>query len=55
MAKLSIDNEAEKVAPGQTIYIPPGSTQFIENTGKDDLIFICIVDPAWKPEDEDIL
>ena len=28
--------------------IPPGSTQYIENTGNSDLKFLCIVEPAWR-------
>ena len=47
-----IDDECEPVAPGSTVYIPPGATQCIENTGDNDLVFLCIVDPAWQPEDE---
>lgn len=36
------------------IYIPPHSKQFIENNGSVNLKFLCIVDPAWKPEDEEV-
>jgi len=52
---LQIDNEAFKVSKDQAIYIPPHSKQCIENTGKDLLEFLCIVDPAWKQEDETVL
>ncbi len=52
---MSIDGESSKVRPGQTIYIPPHSTQCIENTGVSDLLFLCIVDPAWREEDEEVL
>ena len=34
---------------------PPNSTQSIENIGAKELRFLCIVEPAWKAEDEDIL
>jgi mannose-6-phosphate isomerase-like protein (cupin superfamily) len=40
------------VIPGNTIYIPPDTRQYIHNSGRIDLKFICIVDPAWKEEDE---
>ncbi|MCK4422170.1 cupin domain-containing protein [candidate division WOR-3 bacterium] len=53
--EMYIDNEKEKVFAGQAIYIPPDSIQQIKNTGTDDLIFLCIVDPAWKVENEEIL
>jgi len=49
---MSIDGETEKVHEGHAIYIRPDSLQFIQNTGEKDLIFLCIVDPAWKKEDE---
>ena len=51
---MHIGDELEKVFPGQAIYIPPHSKQFIENKGTEDLKFLCIVDPAWRPEDEEI-
>ena len=52
---MCVDDESRPVRSGCTIYIPPGAVQFIENTGPDDLVFLCIVDPAWRPKDEDIL
>ena len=52
---MFIDNDSQKVYPGQTIYIPPNAKQRIKNTGKSDLKFLCIVDPAWKKEDEEIV
>lgn len=52
---MHIDNENTKVKSGQAIYIPPNSKQFIENTGRNDLKFLCIVDPAWRKEDETVL
>lgn len=48
-------DEVADVGSGAVIDIPPEAVQWIENTGKTDLVFICIVDPAWCPEDEKIL
>jgi mannose-6-phosphate isomerase-like protein (cupin superfamily) len=53
--EMYIDSEKEKVLAGQVIYIPPNSVQRIKNTGMKDLVFLCIVDPAWKPEDEEVV
>lgn len=53
--EMYIDDEKEKVQVGQAIYIPPNSIQKIKNTGKNLLVFLCIVDPAWKAEDEEVL
>jgi len=52
---LHIDDDVLNVSKDQAIYIPPNSKQYIENTGKNDLNFLCIVDPAWRKEDEEIL
>lgn len=52
---MRINNENKEVGPGHTIYIPPHALQCITNTGNEDLIFLCIVDPAWRAEDEEIL
>lgn len=53
--RMVVDGESEPVEPGSTIYIPPGATQSIENTGDPDLVFLCIVDPAWREQDEEII
>jgi mannose-6-phosphate isomerase-like protein (cupin superfamily) len=53
--EMYIDTEKEKVLAGQAIYIPPNSVQRIKNTGISDLVFLCIVDPAWSPEDEEVV
>lgn len=50
-----VDEEKEEVSPGQAIYIPPNAVQRIRNIGEVDLVFLCIVDPAWRPEDEELV
>ena len=52
---LHIDEESSEVSPGQAVYIPPNSVQYIQSTGDIDLVFLCIVDPAWQAQDEEIL
>ncbi|MFC1781446.1 cupin domain-containing protein [Planctomycetota bacterium] len=49
---MHIDKNCREVGPHCAIYIPPGSTQYIENTGCTDLVFLCIVDPPWRQTDE---
>jgi mannose-6-phosphate isomerase-like protein (cupin superfamily) len=51
---MHIDGESCGVNRECAIYIPPGSTQYIENTGNSDLNFLCIVEPAWRREDEEV-
>jgi mannose-6-phosphate isomerase-like protein (cupin superfamily) len=49
---LHVDDESSDIMKNQAAYVPPASRQFIENTGSEDLEFLCIVEPAWKQEDE---
>ena len=51
---MHIDEESFEVGPEGAVYIPLGARQYIENTGDSDLKFLCIVDPAWREEDEEI-
>ncbi len=51
---MHINLESERVKPGQAIYIPPNSRQYIQNTGRTELKFLCIVDPTWRHEDEEV-
>ena len=50
---MHINDGSEKVHAGQVIYIPPHAKQWIENSGTSDLKFLCIVDPAWREENEE--
>lgn len=50
--QMHIDDESSKVLPGQAVFIPANSRQYIENTGTADLVFLCIVNPAWRADDE---
>lgn len=53
--EMTVDDERRRVTPGCAVYIPPGATQQIKNSGEKELLFLCIVDPAWKAEDEEIV
>jgi mannose-6-phosphate isomerase-like protein (cupin superfamily) len=53
--RMHIDEDAADVDADCAIYIPPGAVQYITNTGTDDLVFLCIVDPAWREADEEIV
>ena len=53
--EMQIDAETEQVSPGDIIYIPPRAVQSILNTGTTNLVFLCMVDPAWREDDEIIL
>ena len=53
--EMHIDSKEAEVHTGQAIFIPPGSWQYIRNTGRVDLKFLCIVHPMWRAEDEERL
>lgn len=52
---MHINDEVQEVGPQDTIYIPPEGIQYIENIGDEELEFLCIVDPAWRVEDEIVI
>jgi mannose-6-phosphate isomerase-like protein (cupin superfamily) len=53
--RFMIDDEVTSVEAGTTLYVPPGGRQSLENTGSQDIEFLCLVDPAWNTKDERIL
>jgi len=55
LGEMHIDNKAAPVAPGQIILIPPHARQWIRNTGRESLVFPCIVSPKWQSEDESLV
>lgn len=52
--EMHIEAETQRVESGDAVYIPPNARQFIYNCGSEPLVFICIVDPAWRKEDETV-
>ena len=44
------DLAPQDVGPGDVVLIPPGCRQRIANTGVDDLIFLAICTPRFRPE-----
>lgn len=53
--RLTIDDSVVAVKAGSVIYVPPGGKQSLENNGSTAIEFLCLVDPAWRLEDEDVL
>jgi mannose-6-phosphate isomerase-like protein (cupin superfamily) len=50
-----LDDQVVPVEAGTTLYVPPGGKQSLENNGSKEMEFLCLVDPAWKAEDETVL
>ena len=47
---VEIDGKQARVGLGDRVDIPAGTPQRITNTGKGDLIFLCLCVPRFKPE-----
>jgi mannose-6-phosphate isomerase-like protein (cupin superfamily) len=41
---------AQTVAPGDVVLIPPGCRQRITGMGNEDLVFLAICTPRFRPE-----
>lgn len=52
---IHVGKDTFDVSPGTLIYVPPKATQYLENTGDRDLVFLCIVDPYWQPDEEELI
>lgn len=48
--RMHIDDEVQEVEAGDTILIPPGAVQFLENTGDEEIVFLALVEPAWRAD-----
>ena len=49
---MHIGEEREEVGTGDTIVIPAGAEQWIENTSEGELVFTALVSPPWREEDD---
>ena len=47
---VGVGDRVYKVREGDSIYIPPGTTHWYKNTGKEDAEFLCIVPKREKYE-----
>ncbi len=52
---LMINEETYHLEKDDSVYVPPNSQQFVENTGSINLRFLCIVEPAWEADNEILL
>ena len=50
-----IEGKTCPIEPGSVVYVPPGAKQSVVNTGSEEIEFLCLVDPAWRLEDEAVL
>lgn len=53
--RMTIGKESGQVEEGCAVYIPSMAAHKVVNTGKEDLEFLRIVDPAWSRDNEEIV
>lgn len=49
-----VDGQAASLKTGDVLFIPAGAEQYLENTGSGIVRFLCIVDPAWSKDTEEV-
>ena len=47
---MEVGGDRFRVVPGDSVLIPPGMSQRIENDGIADLIFLCLCRPRFRVE-----
>lgn len=52
---MFLDGVAYAVHTGSSFYVPPHCRQWLRNDGPERFEFLCIVDPPWTPDGEEIL
>lgn len=50
--KLHVDDTYVALEIGDSAFVPANALQYIENVSEDELLFLCIVEPYWRPETE---
>ncbi|MFO7638935.1 MAG: cupin domain-containing protein [bacterium] len=51
---MRVDGEARRLGPGDAVYIPANTEQWLENDGEIEIEFVCVVDPAWTAAGETV-
>jgi len=49
---MHVGHESRPVMPGDVICVPAGAEQWAENLGVNRLMFMIIVSPPWRSEDD---
>ncbi len=52
---FTVGDRSVPVEPGSVVYVPPGGKQSLLNDGTVPIEFLCLVDPPWRPQDEEVL
>ncbi len=49
---MHVEDETREVIAGDSVIIPGGAMQWVDNTGEQELRFLAIVSPPWREEDD---
>lgn len=52
--RLFADANFADLETGDSALVPANALQYIENISSEELVFLCIVEPYWRPETEKI-
>jgi len=52
---ITLGTEVLQMKAGDTICISPGTVHCVENTEKQDLVFLCCCSPAYSHKDTELL
>ena len=52
VGRMHVDREVAEVTPGDVVAIPAGAEQWIECTADEPLLFLCLVSPPWRAEND---
>ncbi|MFW5714081.1 MAG: cupin domain-containing protein [Brevefilum sp.] len=50
-ADLEVDSHKFNLSPGEAVLIEPFEVHQISNPGSEDLVFLAVCVPAWRPDD----
>lgn len=53
--RLHISERTLSVRAGTLAEVPRGEIQYLENSGKGNMEFLCLVRPAWRKDEEEII
>ena len=49
--RMRLDGREHGLAPGDTVRIAPGELHWVENSGEEDLVFLCLCHPPYSHHD----
>ena len=52
---MHIEKKVFEVSEGDIFLVPENAEQYIENTGSVELVFLCIVEPYWRADEDELI